>query len=162
MGENRDLVAAIARLSRMLRRHPVEKDSLSRMSFHILRLVQENDGIRATELAELVEVRPASMTQALNRLEQEGYVTRERDAADSRAKRIFVTEKARARYEEHTRGQRQENDRLLACLTEEETDAFLMLCGKLCAELEREGADAPRKEGRDHRHHHYHKEETHE
>ena len=126
MGENRDLVAAVARLSRMLRRHPVEKDSLSRMSFHILRLVQENDGIRATELAELVEVRPASMTQALNRLEQEGYVTRERDAADSRAKRIFVTEKAKARYEEHTRGQRQENDRLLGTIKLDKDDYHLL------------------------------------
>lgn len=150
MGENKDLVTAIARLSRMMRRHPVEKDSLSRMSFHILRVVQEKDGIRATELAELVGVRPASITEALKRLERDGYVIREKDAADSRAKRVFVTQKARAQFEERTRGQQAENNRLLACLTDEEADAFLAICGKLCDALEQTHSDACRKGGRHH------------
>lgn len=152
MNQDKDLITAIARLSRMMRRHPVEKDSLGRMSFHVLRAVHEKDGIRATELAELLEVRPASVTEALNRLERDGYVTREKDAADSRAKRVFVTEKARAQFEERTRGQQEENDRLLACLTEEEADTFLAICGKLCAFLEQEHCDASRKEGRMPRH----------
>lgn len=162
MGQNRDLISAVARLSRMLRRHPVEKDALSRMSVHVLRVVQENDGIRATELAELAEVRPASMTETLNRLEREGYVTRERDAADFRAKRVFVTEKARAQYQERTRGHQEENDRLLACLTEEEAETFLSVCGKLCAVLEREHPDSHRREDRHRKQEHHHKEEAHE
>lgn len=145
MGQSKDLVAAVARLSRMMRRHPVEKDSLSRMSVHILRAVQENDGVRATELAGLMGVRPASITEALNRLERDGYVIREKDAADSRAKRVFVTQKARAQFEERTRGQQEENNRLLSCLTDEEADAFLTICGKLCAFLEQDSQ---------HNHHH--------
>lgn len=154
MNQNQDLIAAIARLSRMLRRHPMEKDSLSRMSLHVLRTVQEHDGIRATELAERLGVRPASMTEALNRLERDGYVTREKDAADSRAKRVFITGKARTQFEEHVRSQQAENDRLLACLTEAETDAFLAICGKLCAFLEQETHSGPREENRRHKHEH--------
>lgn len=167
MGQNKDLIAAIARLSRMIRRHPVEKDSLGRMSFHVLRAVPENEGIRATELAELVNVRPASMTEALKRLERDGYVIREKDAADSRAKRVFITEKARAQLEERMLGQQAENNRLLSCLTDEEADMFLTVCGKLCAFLEQESADVPRKEKHCHKHdnkhsHHQLKEEKYE
>lgn len=151
MDQEKDLIAAIARLSRMMRRHPVEKDSLSRMSFRVLRTVQENDGIRATELAELTEVRPASITEALKRLERDGYVTREKDTADSRVKRVFITEKARARFKEHTCNHRAENARLLSCLTEEEADMFLMVCGKLCAFLEQDSPSASHREGRHHK-----------
>jgi DNA-binding MarR family transcriptional regulator len=145
MSQNQDLIFAITRLTRMLRRHPVEQDGLSHASHHILRIVQENDGIRAAELAQLMAVRPASMTQALNRLEQEGYISRKRDESDSRAKRVFVTEKARAQYQEHIRSRQADNDRLLACLTAEETEAFLAICDKLCAVLE-----ADRAGGQDH------------
>ena len=154
MGQSKDLVTAIARLSRMMRRHPVEKDSLSRMSVHILKAVQENDGVRATELAGLMGVRPASITEALNRLERDGYVIREKDVADSRAKRVFVTQKARAQFEERTRGQQAENNRLLSCLTDEEADTFLAICGKLCAFLEQDSQHS-------HHHHNQPREEKH-
>jgi DNA-binding MarR family transcriptional regulator len=145
MSQNQDLIFAITRLTRMLRRHPVE-DGLSHASHHILRIVQENDGIRAAELAQLMAVRPASMTQALNRLEQEGYISRKRDDADFRAKRVFVTEKARAQYQEHIRSRQADNDRLLACLTAEEAEAFLATCDKLCAVLEADRQDQKIKE----------------
>lgn len=156
MNNNNDLIAAVARLSRMMRRRPVEDDALTHMGYHILQAVQQNDGIRTTELAELVGVRPASISEALGRLEHDGYVTREKDAADSRAKRVFITDKTREQFEQRAKSKQEENDRLLACLTEDEATMFLTVCDKLCAFLEQEDPSAVHKREDHHRHHRSH------
>lgn len=152
MNQNKDLIAAVSRLSRMLRRHPIERDSLGHMSFHILRAVQEHDGIRAAELARLMEVRPASITEALNRLERDGYVLRKKDAVDSRVKRVFLTDKACTQFQKRARDQEAKNQLLLTSLTEEEADTFLTVCSKLCQVLEQEFPQPPCREY-DHPHH---------
>lgn len=156
MSQSKDLIAAISRLSRMLRRHPVERDSLGHMSFHLLQAVQEHDGIRAAELARLMEVRPASVTEALNRLERDGYIIRKKDAVDSRAKRVFLTDKALSQFQERARDQEAKNLLLLACLTDEEASLFLHVCGKLCDVLEQKFPKPPCEDYPHHHHEHYH------
>ena len=95
-------------------------------------------------------MRPASVTDALNRLERQGYLTRERDESDARAKRVFLTERARAEMDAQEKSRREENERLLKCLTEEEAAVFLSACGKLCAFLAQED------EEQDHHNREYH------
>lgn len=136
MEKKRDLIAAISRLYRMMRRHPREDDQMTYTGNHILHLAMDNDGIRTTELAELAGMRPASITDALNRLEKNGFVSREKDAADSRAKRVFITEKTRQEIAIRTRFKRERNEQMLSCLTDEEAETFLSIYGKLCAFLE--------------------------
>lgn len=136
MEQKPDLIAGISRLYRMMRRHPREDDQMTYTGNHILHLVMENDGIRATELAERAGMRPASITDALNRLEKNGFVSRQKDPTDSRVKRVFITQRTRQEIEVRTRFKRERNEQMLSCLTEEEAEAFLAICGKLCAFLE--------------------------
>ena len=70
-------------------------------------------------------------TRALNRLEQEGYVTREVDPQDKRAYRVYLTDKAwkiRARIHQLMTDW---ETALLANLSEEERDTFTKLLKKL-------------------------------
>ena len=120
MDENQDVIGAVARLFRMMRRRPLKHEELPHMSYRILWVLRHNDGIRASELVGQLEMRPASVTDALNRLERQGYLTRERDESDARAKRVFLTERARAEMDAQEKSRREENERLLKCLTEEE------------------------------------------
>lgn len=143
MHEEKDLLAAISHLSRVMRRTPQEGDALSYNAHRILHLVMENDGIRSTELAELAGIRPASLTDALDRLEKHGFVTRQKDAADSRVKRVYITARTRQEIAERIQAKRERNAAMLACLTEEEIATFLAVCKKLCAFLEEDNRRAP-------------------
>lgn len=136
MAKELDLIAAASRLYRMMRRHPKTDDQMTYAGNQVLHLVMENDGIRATELAELAGMRPASVSDALNRLERNGFIIRKRDQLDSRVKRVFITEKTRQEIEIRTRFKRERNARMLSCLTEEEALSFLSVCEKLCRFLE--------------------------
>ncbi|MBQ7840310.1 MAG: MarR family transcriptional regulator [Lachnospiraceae bacterium] len=138
--ENMDLIEAIARLSRMMRRRGNEKETLelSHMGHHVLRIIKDHDGICATRLAELAGVRPASITESVNRLEKLGYVVRRTDDEDSRVKRICITDKTREHIEAHTKVKQERNEKMLSCLTKEEADEFLAICNKLYAFMEKE------------------------
>ena len=150
MDENQDVIGAVARLFRMMRRRPLKHEELPHMSYRILWVLRHNDGIRASELVGQLEMRPASVTDALNRLERQGYLTRERDESDARAKRVFLTERAKAEMDAQEKSRREENERLLKYLTEEEAAIFLSACGKLCAFLAREDGE------QDHHNREYH------
>ena len=138
MNNSMDLIEAIARLSRMMRRQGKNDKvlDLSPMGHHVLRIIMKHDGICVTELALLADVRPASITEAVDRLVKMGYVVKEKDPVDSRVKRIYITDKTREFIEEHTKVKQERNQRMLSCLTKEEADTFFTVCNKLCAFLE--------------------------
>lgn len=52
-----------------------------------------NDNLTQTELAEKMEVTPATMTNLLRRLELSGLVNRERDVLDGRISRVSLTQR---------------------------------------------------------------------
>ena len=54
-----------------------------------------NEGITQTELAEYVQIQPATVTNMLQRLEREGIVERKPDLQDQRVSRVYTTEKGR-------------------------------------------------------------------
>lgn len=54
------------------------------------------DGIDQLTLLSKVRLDKSSLTSQLNKLEENGYITREPDPADRRAKRIVITDKTRA------------------------------------------------------------------
>ena len=140
MEKSMDLIEAIARLSRVMRRRGKGDETLdlSYMGHHVLRIIMAHDGIRATELAALADVRPASITDAVNRLEKLGYVVRTKDLKDYRVKRIYITDKTKAYIEKHTKVKQERNKRMLSCLTKEEAEEFFTVCNKLCTFLETE------------------------
>ena len=61
----------------------------------ILCALWDNEGVTQTELADLLLIQPATVTNALRRLEREGYVDRREDPDDQRISRVFSTVEGR-------------------------------------------------------------------
>jgi DNA-binding MarR family transcriptional regulator len=59
----------------------------------------EPDGSRLTELAQRANITPQSMGELVDDLQELGYVTREPDPSDRRAKLIVLTDEGRAAVE---------------------------------------------------------------
>lgn len=61
----------------------------------ILMKLLDADGCTQRELSNLVNIRPASMTDNLRRMEKAGLIVRRADENDMRMSRVFLTEKGR-------------------------------------------------------------------
>lgn len=59
----------------------------------ILEVLNENDGISQNDLARYTSLKGSSISVALNALEAEGYIVREKDIYDMRLMRVYLTEK---------------------------------------------------------------------
>lgn len=61
----------------------------------VLMALWENEGITHSELAEQLHVRPATITNALKRMERAGFIERRQDAEDQRVSRVYLTDAGR-------------------------------------------------------------------
>jgi len=72
---------------------------LSTAQWRLLVGTLRSGGTTQARLAEKLEIEPISVSRLIDRMEQAGWVAREADPADRRAKIIVPTEKAQASYE---------------------------------------------------------------
>jgi DNA-binding MarR family transcriptional regulator len=86
----------VARLLRTTYDRRVRDLDLTRSQWWVLTHLFRKDGITQSELAETLELEKPSLGRLLDRLEGKGWVRREADPNDRRAKRIFLTEAADA------------------------------------------------------------------
>ena len=75
-------------------------DLLNEIGLHVgqemvLCALWEKEGVTQAELGEHLAVQPATVTNALRRLERKGLVQRESDADDQRVSRVFPTAEGR-------------------------------------------------------------------
>jgi DNA-binding MarR family transcriptional regulator len=82
----------VARLLRVTYDRRIKCLGLTRSQWWVLTHLYRNDGATQSELAEVLEVEKASLGRLLDRLETKGWVRREADAHDRRAKRVYLTE----------------------------------------------------------------------
>ena len=61
----------------------------------VLMALWEKEGITHSELAEQLHVRPATVTNALKRMERAGFVERRQDTEDQRVSRVYLTDAGR-------------------------------------------------------------------
>lgn len=134
--QNRDVIGSAMKLMRTLRRKENPAKHESRGAGRLLRLLQENDGMSSRELADRMGIRPASLTEMLNRLEADGILTRQPDPADQRRNRIFIQEKGYALLKKMKAVRQTEREHINHSLTFEEQAQFVALCEKLTKSLE--------------------------
>jgi DNA-binding MarR family transcriptional regulator len=67
---------------------------LTAKQYALLRAVERSDEITTTTLTELLGKAQPAITQMLNRLETNGYITREVNAQDKRKRELRLTKKA--------------------------------------------------------------------
>lgn len=110
--------------------------NLQRGQFVFLTRVCENPGSNQIDLSNLLKVDKTTTTKAIQKLIDEGYVTKERDPIDKRMWRIFPTNKAQDIYPSIIE---EENRNITACFrkfTEKEKDLVYKLVKKMGMNIE--------------------------
>ncbi len=82
----------VARLMRTTFDRRVKSLGLTRSQWWVLNHLFRNDGVTQSELADILEVKKATLGRLLDRMEQKGWIRREGHAGDRRAKRVFLTD----------------------------------------------------------------------
>jgi DNA-binding MarR family transcriptional regulator len=74
----------------------LEQIGLYRGQPPVLQTLGDQEGLSHSELARRLHVKPSTITQMIKRMEQAGFVQRQRDAEDERVSRVYLTEQGRA------------------------------------------------------------------
>lgn len=135
METKKEIVNEVMRLARGIKRcSSHEGHHFSRLDS--LRLILRNrSGTSSRELAQMMDVRPPSLSEWLDKLSENGEITRDRDENDKRIVRISLTDKGieiANRLSENINKPRTFFD---GCLTSEEEATFIALCEKLSNHL---------------------------
>lgn len=62
----------------------------------VLRIIADHDGLNQKELAERLDIRSASVSELLNKLEHSNLIIREKSEADKRFTQVFLSDDGRA------------------------------------------------------------------
>ena len=89
------LLVQVCRLHYLRAHERLEKIGLYRGQPPVLRALSEQEGLTHTELAERLQVTPATITRMLQRMEKAGFVERRPDPEDQRISRVYLTEAGR-------------------------------------------------------------------
>ena len=90
------LVHDVARLMRVAYDRRAKALGLTRSQWWVLNNLYFNDGITQSELADLLDVEKPTLGRLLDRLEVKGWIAREADRHDRRAKRVHLTGEVQA------------------------------------------------------------------
>lgn len=106
----------------------------------VLRAVHENEGISLREMADLLHIKPPTVTVTVKRLEKAGFLYRKQDWRDSRVSRIYETEKGKA-FSCDIQAQVHESERqLLEGFSEEEKEQLCEFFRRMSENLVKKGA----------------------
>jgi len=89
------LLAQICRLHYHRARTRLEEIGLHRGQPPLLHKLHEQEGLTHSDLAEQLEVTPATITKMIKRMEKAGFVQRRPDAEDQRVSRVYLTNQGR-------------------------------------------------------------------
>ena len=82
----------VARLMRQGYDRRMKTLGLTRSQWWVLTNLYRNEGVTQSELAQILEIDKPSLGRLLDRMESNGWVTREDDPKDRRVKRVLLTQ----------------------------------------------------------------------
>jgi len=85
----------VARLIKTYADQRARQFGISRAQWAVLIRIERNEGQKQSELAELLDLQPISLTRLLDRLAGNGLIERRPDPHDRRANRLYLTAAAR-------------------------------------------------------------------
>lgn len=131
-----DVLGSAMKLVRTMKRRERPEGGASRGMMRLLAVLSKNPGISPKELAEHLEIRPASLSERIRKLEEEGIVRRDTDEGDLRRIKVTIMPRGEAILKE-TRAMREEDRKLITeVLTEEEQKMFCQISEKLVNAME--------------------------
>jgi MarR family transcriptional regulator for hemolysin len=85
----------VARLLRTYADHRAAAFGITRAQWAVMARLDRQEGLKQSELAEMLDLQPITLTRLLDRLGDSGLIERRPDPYDRRAKRLFLTPAAR-------------------------------------------------------------------
>src|ERR1051325_5520298 len=102
---NRELAFSINDVARLLRTyadHEAGRFGMTRAKWAVLARLERFEGLKQTDLAEMLDLQPITLTRLLDGLADNGLIERRPDPDDRRAKRLYLTPSARPLLERLT------------------------------------------------------------
>ncbi|MBK1635749.1 MarR family winged helix-turn-helix transcriptional regulator [Rhodovulum adriaticum] len=109
---------------------------LAPAQFMTLLELWREDGLTQRDLVARLDVEQATMANTLSRMERDGLILRRPDEQDRRARRIYLTDRARQLQAPATQAAAAQNGQALADLTPEETALFNDLMRRVIAQMQ--------------------------
>jgi MarR family transcriptional regulator for hemolysin len=94
----REIAFTIMDVARLLKTHADQRArqyGMTRAQWAVLFRLDHSEGLKQSELAELLDLQPITLTRLLDRLADNGLIERRADPNDRRANRLFLTPAAR-------------------------------------------------------------------
>ncbi len=89
---------ALGELQRLLRVYADKEAArfgITRAQWAVLAKVERSEGMKQTELAELMEMQPITLTRLIDKLCDAGWIERRSDASDRRVNRLYLRKAGR-------------------------------------------------------------------
>jgi len=96
---NREFAFSLNDVARMLRTyadHKASRFGITRAQWAVLVRLDRFEGLKQSELAEMLDLQPITLTRLLDRLGDNNLIERQSDPNDRRAKRLYLTVEARS------------------------------------------------------------------
>ena len=113
-----------------------EEFDLNRSQASILFTLHQRSSMSQKELAESLNMTPPSITSAIRKMEQEGYIRRRQDESDQRVMRLALTEKGAACVENVKRVADEMHELIFQGMSPEEIMIFRRLLIQINENLE--------------------------
>ncbi|RTZ92627.1 MAG: MarR family transcriptional regulator [Deltaproteobacteria bacterium] len=124
-------IGKVSRKMAKVTRDAVSPYGLTTTQFFLLTALYEEEDISISALAQKVVLDKATLTGLVDRLERDGFVTRQVSPEDRRSIRVRLTPKAERLRETLTELYHRINRRFLSFLTEEERKTFEQVVSKI-------------------------------
>ena len=96
------MIMEVARLLKTYADQRARQYGMTRAQWAVLFRLDRSEGLKQSELAELLDLQPITLTRLLDRLSDNGLIERRADPNDRRANRLFLTPVARPLLERLT------------------------------------------------------------
>ncbi len=99
----REIAFQIMDVARMLRTYADQRArqfGISRAQWAVLIRIDRTEGLKQSELADILDMQPISLTRLLDRLAENGLIERRADPNDRRANRLYLKPAARPLLEQ--------------------------------------------------------------
>jgi MarR family transcriptional regulator for hemolysin len=96
------MIMEVARLLKTYADQRARQYGMTRAQWAVLFRLDRSEGLKQSELAELLDLQPITLTRLLDRLSDNGLIERRADPNDRRVNRLFLTPAARPLLERLT------------------------------------------------------------
>jgi len=100
---NREFAFTLSDVARLLKTYADQRArqfGISRAQWSVLFRLDRSEGLKQSELAEILDLQPITLTRLLDRLAANGLIERRPDPNDRRANRLYLTPAARPLLEQ--------------------------------------------------------------